>query len=174
MSTTSGDIALDAEMAGNGPYSIKSISGDCTIGARSGLQVEAHTITGDLSSRLAHRTETRPGAKVLIVGKPVATLSFNSVSGDLEVVESRDRGAADLGAAPSTEPSVDAPAAPTPPASPTSPEAPIAPVAPAAQTTAGPSDDGSESARLGILQALERGELDVADAMTQLAALEEG
>ena len=96
MSTTSGDIHLDAALSGDGPFAIKSISGDCTIVARAGLQVEAQTITGDLSSRLAHRTETRPGRKILIVGKPVATLIFNSVSGDLSVVEARDGRPADL------------------------------------------------------------------------------
>jgi hypothetical protein len=171
MTTTSGDITLDAAMAGGGPYTIKSISGDCTIVARAGLTVEAQTITGDLSSRLAHRTETRPGRKVLIVGKSAATLIFNSVSGDLEIVESRDGLPTDLDTAPSAEHSVDAPAAPTPPAPPTSPEAPTAPAAPIAAKV---PDDASEAARLGILQALERGDLDVEDAMKHLAALEEG
>jgi hypothetical protein len=175
MTTTSGDVHLDAAMAGGGPYSIKSISGDCTIVARSGLQVEAQTITGDLSSRLAHRTETRPGRKLLIVGKPVATLIFHSVSGDLEIVESRDGVATDLDTAPPSEHSVDAPAAPTPPAPPTPPMAPpVPPTAPAAATGATVPADAAEAARLGILQALERGDLDVEDAMKQLAALEEG
>jgi hypothetical protein len=145
MSTTSGDIQLDAEMAGSGPYSIRSISGDVTVVARAGLQVEAQTITGDLSSRLAHRTETLPGRKLLVVGRPVATLTFKSVSGDLEVVEPRERAATDRSAA----------------------------AAPQASEVAKVADP-PEAARMQILQALERGEMSVDDASRQLSALEEG
>ncbi len=161
MSTTSGDIQVDAEMAGSGPYAIKSISGDVRLVARAGIQIEAQTITGDLSSAVAHRTETQPGKKLLIVGRPVATLTFKSVSGDLEIVEPREQVATDRSAtpaAPSKSISVDAPAAPTPPAPPTPLAAP----------------DPSEAARMQILQALERGQLSVEDASRQLSALEEG
>jgi len=157
MTTTSGDLHIDAEMAGSGPYSIKSISGDVTLVARAGLEVEAHTITGDLSSGVAHRIDTTPGRKLLIVGKPVATLSFKSVSGDLEVVEPRDQARAER-PAPATPSAPGASAVPAPPAP------PVAPV----------EADPSDAVRLGILQALERGELSVEDASRQLTALEEG
>lgn len=160
MSTTSGDIQLDAEMAGSGPYAIKSISGDVRIVARAGLQVEAQTITGDLSSALPHKTETLPGKKILIVGKPVATLTFKSVSGDLEIVEPREGAATHRSAAPDAPSEsilVDAPAAPTPPAPPTPPAA----------------TGGSQATSMQILEALERGEISVEDASRQLAALEE-
>jgi DUF4097 and DUF4098 domain-containing protein YvlB len=92
--TTSGDVHLDAAMSGPGPFGIKSISGDATIVSRSGLQVEAQTITGDLASSVAHRIESSPGRKLLIVGHPAATLTFKSVSGDLRIVEPRDQPAA--------------------------------------------------------------------------------
>ena len=160
MSTTSGDIQLDAEMAGSGPYAIKSISGDVRLVTRAGLQVEAQTITGDLSSAIPHKTETLPGKKLLIVGKPVATLTFKSVSGDLEIVEPREVVAAHRAVAPdapSESIPVDAPAAPTPPAPPT----------PATPAT------GSMTTSMQILEALERGEISVEDASRQLAALEE-
>ena len=165
MSTTSGDIELDAEMAGSGPYAIKSISGDVRLVTRAGLQVEAQTITGDLSSAIPHKTETLPGKKLLIVGKPVATLSFKSVSGDLEIVEPREGAAAHRAVtpdapaseAPSESIPVDAPAAPTPPAPPTS-------ATPAA---------GAMTSSMQILEALERGEISVEDASRQLSALEE-
>ena len=88
--TTSGDIWLDAEMAGDGPFALRSISGDVTIVGRSGLRVEAETITGDLSSELAHKRESMPGRRVLTVGRPGPTLAFRSVSGDLQVVQPRD------------------------------------------------------------------------------------
>ena len=160
MSTTSGDIQLDAEMAGSGPYAIKSISGDVRLVTRAGLQVEAQTITGDLSSAIPHKTETLPGKKLLIVGKPVATLTFKSVSGDLEIVEPREGVATHRAVAPdapSKSIPVDAPAAPTPPAPPT-PPTPRA---------------GAMTSSMQILEALERGEISVEDASRQLAALEE-
>ena len=160
MSTTSGDIQLDAEMAGSGPYAIKSISGDVRIVARAGLQVEAQTITGDLSSALPHKTETLPGKKLLIVGRPAATLTFKSVSGDLEIVEPREGAAAHRSGAPDAPAEsipVDAPAAPTPPAPPTPPAAP----------------EVSMTSSMAILKSLERGEISVEDASRRLAALEE-
>jgi hypothetical protein len=160
MSTTSGDIQLDAELSGAGPYAIKSISGDVRLVTRAGLQVEAQTITGDLTSALPHKTETLPGKKLLIVGRPVATLTFKSVSGDLEIVEPREGAAMDRSAAPSTSPEsslVDAPAAPTPPAPPTPSVA----------------ADASQTSSMQILEALERGEISVEDASRQLSALEE-
>ncbi len=160
MSTTSGDVLVDAEMAGSGPYAIKSISGDVRLVARAGIQVEAQTITGDLSSAVAHRTETQPGKKLLIVGRPVATLTFKSVSGDLEIVEPREQVATDRSAPPAASSesiAVDAPAALTPPAPPT-PQA---------------ASDRSEAARMQILEALERGQISVEDASRQLSTLEE-
>lgn len=110
MGTTSGDIWLDAEMAGEGPFALRSISGDVTIVGRSGFRVEAETITGDMSSELAHKRESMPGRRVLTVGRPGPTLAFRSVSGDLSIVQPRD--AAPEAVSPPSPP--EAPAAPTP------------------------------------------------------------
>ena len=90
MGTTSGDIWLDAELAGDGPFAIRSISGDATIVGRSGFRVEAETITGDLSCELPHKRESMTGRKILTVGRPGPTLAFRSVSGDLQIVQPRD------------------------------------------------------------------------------------
>lgn len=156
MGTTSGDLWLDAELAGDGPFAIRSISGDATIVGRSGFRVEAETITGDLSSELAHKRESMPGRKVLIVGRPGPTLAFRSVSGDLTVVQPRD--AAPDAAAPLA--ASDAWAAPTLPAPPALP------------TPAKPAIDVDE-ARLEILRALERGEITVVEATDRLGRLDE-
>jgi DUF4097 and DUF4098 domain-containing protein YvlB len=156
MTTTSGDLRVDAEIAGAGPFAIRSISGDATLVARGGIQVEAQTVTGDLSTTLSARMESGPGRKVLVIGKASATLGFKSVSGDLSVVEPRDAGV------------------PMPSGGPVAPPPPAAPMpafaADSAESEASPQE---EAARLKILQALEAGEIDVATAMTQLAALEE-
>jgi hypothetical protein len=60
MTTTSGDIWLDAELSGAGPFSLRSISGDVTIVGRSGFRVEAQSITGDMSSDLPSKRDHPP------------------------------------------------------------------------------------------------------------------
>ncbi|HYL40221.1 MAG TPA: DUF4097 family beta strand repeat-containing protein [Candidatus Binatus sp.] len=163
LQTTSGDIYLDAQLDGNGPFSLRSISGDVTLVGRSGFRIEAQSVTGDLNSDLPSKRESGPGRKILVVGRPGPTLTFHSVSGDFHVVEPRD-------AAPESV------APPTPPPAPAVPPAPGAGAASggaaAASTVSGPSAD-LEDARLQILRALERGEIDVAEATDQLGALDE-
>jgi Toastrack DUF4097 len=170
MGTTSGDIRLDAEMRGDGPFAMRSISGDATIVGRAGFRVEAESITGDLSSDLPSKRESMPGRKVLVVGRPGPTLSFRSVSGDLHVAEPRDAApqvdqtslpAEATGEAASGK---DAPAG-------TPVEAPVtgAPAYPA--TPEGAADP--EDSRLEILRALERGDISVAEATDRLAELDE-
>ena len=156
MGTTSGDIWLDAELAGDGAFALRSISGDATIVGRSGFRVEAETITGDLSSEIAHKRESTPGRKIMIVGRPGPTLAFRSVSGDLQIVQPRD-------AAPQPNPTPPAP--PAPPAAPTAPGA----AAPATPTAA----SGIDESRLEILRELERGDITVAEATDRLGKLDE-
>ncbi|MEA2675782.1 MAG: hypothetical protein QOI92_2974 [Chloroflexota bacterium] len=165
MQTTSGDIWLDAQLDGNGPFSLRSISGDVTLVGRSGFRIEAQSVTGDLNSDLPSKRESSPGRKILTVGRPGPTLTFHSVSGDFHVVEPRD-------AAPETV------APPTPPAAPAVPPAPGAagaPGGPASSPVASASSaasDDLDAARLEILKALERGEISVAEATHQLGSLD--
>jgi DUF4097 and DUF4098 domain-containing protein YvlB len=158
MTTTSGDILLDAELSGDGPFALRSISGDVTIVGRGGIRIEAESITGDMSSDLPSKRESSPGRKVLIVGRPGPTLAFRSVSGDLQVVQPRD--AAPL--------SVTPPTPPTPPSPPSRPSSPGASSAGAADVAA-----DIDSVRLEILRELERGEITVAEATDRLAQLDE-
>jgi hypothetical protein len=159
MGTTSGDVRLDAELVGDGPFALRSISGDVTIVARGGFRVEAETITGDLSSEVPGKRESMSGRKVLAVGRPGPTLAFRSVSGDLQVVQPRD-------AAPESVTPPTAPLAPTPPSPPTAPSTPTA----ATPATGEPDIDAT---RLEILRELERGEISVAEATTRLGELDE-
>jgi hypothetical protein len=149
MTTTSGDLWLDAELGGDGPFALRSISGDATIVGRSGFRVEAESITGDLSSELPGKRESMPGRRVMIVGRPGPTLAFRSVSGDLRVVQPRE-------AAPAM--------APNPPDAPQPPAPPAAPAPRAADV---------DAARLDILRELERGDITVAEATERLATLDE-
>ena len=153
MATTSGNMQLDAQLAGKGPFSIKTISGDVTLVARGDLQVEAQTITGDLVSEVSHRRESLPGRKLLVIGRPGPTLAFKSVSGDLQIVEAREQQVTDM-----TD--TDFPGRPG--GSEPTPESP------AADPT-----DSAGAKRLEVLRALERGEINVDAATERLAALEE-
>jgi DUF4097 and DUF4098 domain-containing protein YvlB len=163
MVTTSGDIWLDAQLDGNGPFSLRSISGDVTLVGRSGFRIEAQSVTGDLSSDLPSKRESSPGRKILTVGRPGPTLTFHSVSGDFHVVEPRD-----------SAPEIVAP--PTPPPAPAVPPAPGAAAASGGATgapAAATSIVDLDAARLEILKALERGEITVAEATERLGILDE-
>ena len=156
LATTSGDIRLDAELTGDGPFTVRSISGDATIVGRNGFRVEAESITGDLSSDLPSKRESIPGRKVLTVGRPGPTLTFRSVSGDFHVAAPRD--AATLEIAPRDD-------------------APVASSEPEAGAAASPPEDEAlapaEDDRMEILRALERGDITVAEATDRLSKLDE-
>jgi DUF4097 and DUF4098 domain-containing protein YvlB len=156
LGTTSGDIRLDATLAGNGPFAMRSISGDVTIVGRAGFRVEAETITGDLSSDVPSKRESLPGRKVLVVGRPGPTLTFRSVSGDFHVVEPRDAATPiDAGQVEST-PAESAPVATTP-----------------IDRAVEESSMSESDLRLEVLRALERGDITVAEATDQLRVLDE-
>ena len=145
--TTSGDLTVDAELQGEGPFEVRTISGDATIVARGGLRIEAQTVTGDVDVASGSVVESTRGRKVVTIGRSGPTLTFRSVSGDLAVVKATETGA------PATPPAADASAGAS------------------AGAVAEPmtADDG----RLAILRALERGEISVSDAGQQLSELEE-
>jgi hypothetical protein len=170
--TTSGDVRIDADLNGGGPYGIETVSGDATIVGRMGLRIESRTVTGEVRSELAHRRESGPGRKQLIVGDGNVPFTFRSVSGDLRVTTPRD-------SLPSAV-TPDRPAVPEPAAT-------DAASTPAAAT---PVTDGAESApaepvaprdgagsrevaRMDVLRALERGEMSVDAAMRRIAEIEE-
>ena len=154
-----------------------SLSGDVTLVAVAGLRVEARTVSGDLTSELPHRSEGRAGRRVIVVGDGAAELAFRSVSGDLRI-----RGA---GTADGVRPAVPLP--PRPPVPPIAPKPPLPGPSDDASTLSrvdasadGPVAGGDEPApdalaeeRLGVLRALESGELDVAAAMVRLAELDD-
>jgi hypothetical protein len=169
MNTTSGDMWLDAELHGDGPFALRSISGDATIVGRSGFRVEAESITGDLSSELPSKRESSPGRRVMTVGRPGATLAFRSVSGDLRVVQPRDAAPSMEAAAPAAPGAPLAPDVPAASAAPTPPTPPAPPAFPTGRASAADID----TARLDILRELERGEISVADATERLARLDE-
>ena len=152
LGTTSGDAVVDAELRGDGPFAIRTISGDVMVVGRSGFRVEAESITGDLSSELPAKRESMPGRRILIVGRPGPTLTFRSVSGDFLVVEPRQAAQA-LEEEPMND--RDGATAETP------------------DSGAAQAGDPAEVRRLEILRQLERGEISVAEAGDRLGELDE-
>jgi DUF4097 and DUF4098 domain-containing protein YvlB len=173
VTTTSGDVVLGNEL-GAGPHSIATLSGDAVIVSSAGVTVAARTVAGDLRSDLPHRSEGGPGRRSIVVGDGAVELQFKSVSGDLRVIGTADA----LG------PLVDIPLSPAPPAPPAAPRASASPVravadpadaigAPVPEVAQGGADDADpDTARLTILRALERGEIDIAEATSRLAELD--
>ena len=179
--STSGDLRLKSEL-GDGPHAIGTVSGDAIVTSRNGIRVAAQTVAGDLSSELPHTSEGRPGRRSLIVGSGSTVVQFRSVSGDLQVVgpsgdgaiEPRRPAAGPAGPARSTDCSRGSGArrhridggcrdrlrrgcrAERPPT---------------------PHDDDepdqAADARLDVLRALERGEIDIEEATRRLASLDE-
>jgi hypothetical protein len=159
--STSGDLKLASEL-GEGPHAIATVSGDAIVTTRNGIRVAAQTLTGDLKSDLPHTSEGRPGQRSLIVGEGSTVVHFRSVSGDLRVVgpngiENR------IGAVP---------VPPVPPVAPVPPDAPSSPAIEHHAEAADEADTATETARLEILRALERGEIDIELATQRLAALD--
>ena len=161
LGTTSGDVRVDAELSGQGPFAIRTISGDAIVVGRSGFRVEAESVTGDLSSDLPGKRESMPGRKVLIVGRPGPTLVFRSVSGDFHVSQPRDAAPKQVEGA--TMPSADQPL----------PERPMPPAPPAPTAPPSPEDrPDTDAARMEILRELERGDITVAEATDKLGRLD--
>ncbi|MFL5769803.1 MAG: DUF4097 family beta strand repeat-containing protein [Chloroflexota bacterium] len=160
--STSGDLRLTSEL-GEGPHLIGTVSGDVIVTAGSGIRIAAQTVTGDLSSALPHTSEGRRERRSLVVGNGSAVLQFRSVSGDLRVV------GPDL-----LEDS--APRSPQPPTLPEPPVMPAPPAPPAHPADAALGDIGAapeDADGLEILRALERGEIDVDEATSRLARLDD-
>lgn len=144
--TTSGETRVAATLR-PGEHRINSVSGDVLVATDSGLTVAGRTISGDIGSSLPHRNEGGRGRRTLVIGDGSAHLAFRSMSGDLNVTAITPAVRPAPGPAPRPTAAGPAPR-PTPPAEP------------------GPDP------RLAILQALERGDIDVDEAGRRLAALE--
>lgn len=155
--TTSGDLTIEALEVGQ--LGVRTVSGDVRVAARllPGPRHSVETVSGDLllDSLAGVTVESkraldfaRKNRTPTVVGDGAATLLFRSMSGEERVRSGH-------------------PAPPEAPQPPTAPEPPTAaePAGPAAQ----PAFD-----RLAVLQALERGEIDVEEASRRLEAVSHG
>ena len=145
VATTSGDLAIAGRFEGDGPFSIETVSGDATLAPAGDVGVEVQTITGEVRSELAARLEEAPGRRTLVVGTGGPRIAFRSTSGDLRLVALTRRHV--LSGPDSGGPLAD----------------------PADGAVDDPDADG-----LAVLRALERGDIDVAEARRRLEALDRG
>jgi Toastrack DUF4097 len=202
-STTSGDVHLDAALGAAGAYRVSSVSGDVELVTPSPVTVSTETITGDVRVSGRHTASGGPGRRSVVIGDGSVHVAIRTTSGDIRLAARAAPATGDAAVAADPErPRPDAPvpslvaeaeAAPNlvrahdlaasaddpgeppdiaaGPAPDTAAEpAPETAAAPGAPTPAGDRD----AARLDVLRALERGELDVATAAGRLQALDEG
>jgi hypothetical protein len=163
--TTSGDLKVAARLAGPGPFAVETVSGDLLLAPAGDVAIEMTTMSGDLTSDVGERVHSGRGRRSLTIGSGGPSLTYRSMSGDMHVVRPVP-GPASAAAA--------APAAPAAPMSVMPAVAPVAPIEPAAPVTVanGAIAAAYEDARLRILQALERGEIDVAEAGRRFETLD--
>jgi hypothetical protein len=162
IATTSGDVRVASRLARGRGHAIETLSGDVDLAVGGDLRISARTLSGDLRSELPHRSEGRMGRRTLVIGDGGTEIDFRSVSGDLRVRDVLERGVAAADRAPAGPPAVGQPLA----------AAAVDIDGPAGQD--GPPDQPADDDRLAILKALERGEIDVAEATARLAAVDGG
>ena len=172
LTTTSGDVKVAGQMRGPGPFAVETVSGDAQLAPAGDVRIEMATMSGDLSSEVHGRIEGARGHRTLVIGSSGPLVTFRSMSGDLNVV----RPVPVLSGAPLPDAP---PAPPVPPAPPSPLDPPPPPTASVADSDAEPVRNGAidaayEDARLGVLRALERGEIDVAEAGRRFEALDGG
>ena len=186
-STTSGDVRITGSLGDRGDHVVSSVSGDVELATSSEVSVSTQSITGDVRAVGTWVTEGGRGRRTLVVGAGSIGVSVRTTSGDIRLRRDESVPAVPL-----------APGAPRPPDAPVPPVAPEPPAAPPVvvaeaeaapnlvRPAAPPPDDSAdtalgavgptdrrEEARLEILRALERGDLDIESASHRLEILED-
>jgi hypothetical protein len=182
LGTTSGDVRIGAELARNGSHVISSVSGDVELATSSPVRLETQTLTGRVRADGTHRAEGGRMQRTLVVGDGSVRVSVRTTSGDIRLRAGARPATPAPPAAPAPDPE------PMPPADglPAIAEATAGPVGPrpvadedtqgwpaAAWSAPSPAIDRREAARLDILRALERGDLDIESASQRLQVLED-
>lgn len=152
VTTTSGDMKIAGRLAGPGPFTMETVSGDGLLAPAGDVRIAMTSVTGDLTSEFDGPQISEHGRRSLAVGTSGPLVAFRSMSGDLHVVRPMLVGTDVIlgqGHAPEAE-RVDPP--------------------PVNGAIAAAYDE----ARLRILRSLERGEIDVAEAGKRLETLDAG
>ena len=145
--TVSGDIEIEGELAQAREHRVETVSGDLSLGVVGGLTLEVRGLSTDAHVSVPHRSEGSRDRRRYVIGDGEASLLFSSMSGDVMARPTRRFASA-------PEP----PTPPAPPSMPSQPEPRMAPVAPV-----------SADEQMRILEAVERGEMDVTEASRRLS-----
>lgn len=141
--TVSGDVELEGALQQGPAHRVETVSGDLNLGLVGDLTLEVRGLSSDVDVDVPHRSEGSRDRRRYVVGSGGPELSFRSMSGDVSVGPAR-RAASTV-------------APPSPPRPPTPPAAP----------RSGPALNAQQ--QLDVLQALERGEIDVDEATRRLS-----
>ncbi len=171
--SVSGDLRLSGPLDPAGEHAIESISGDLELASPGGITARMTAISGSIHSELPHRRESNGGRRAIVVGDGSATVTFRTMSGDLNIAQAPGAGTPEpliSEASPTRPPDPPRPTAPTAPAP---PAPPMPPAPPAFPGTPSPQEAmlgaaAAEMNELVILQALERGEISVDEAARRL------
>jgi hypothetical protein len=194
--TANGDILLDSMLTGDGPFRAQTASGDVRLTLRQATadgKDQAATLAFQTVSGDAHVMQPfrKTGRRLWQAGSGDSGphIDITTVSGDLVA----ELAAAKRDFAPSSRPASAAddvpPAAPAPPAPPIPPAQPPSPIEPAPLTVSRPESElelaetnarsnaaqstvQDDAMRLAVLEAVERGEIDVEEALRRLEAEE--
>jgi hypothetical protein len=166
--SVSGNVDVSGRLTGEGPFALESVSGDLTIATDGAIRLMASTLSGRVRSELPNIVDVGRG-RTLTLGGDGPVVSARCVSGNIRVVPVVS-GVEPIGAAAPAPAAV--PPAPTG-AAPVSRERPATPSAVGPEASAAPSAPPSAAdPRMTILRALERGDIDVAEAGRRLQTLE--
>ena len=167
--TTSGDIGVAGRLIGPGPFGIETVSGDALFAVAGDVRIETATVSGDLRSEVGGVSDGGRGRRSLTIGSDGPLFTFRSMSGDLRVVHARPVEGSSATRTPSRTVASD-PADPPVVAD----AGHAADTARAADLTGAPDplDAASSNLRLDVLQALERGEIDVVEAARRFAVID--
>jgi hypothetical protein len=162
--TISGDAEVAGTFAATARHTISTVSGDVELAVlNGGLAIEVKTVSGDLTCHHPDRREGDGRRRPLVIGDGAAQMSIRSMSGDVDVRAGRVAPSAPVAPTPPVAPAIPAP--PRPPAPP-----PIQSAAPSSAPARPPSPgDVQDAGTIAILEALARGEIDVAEAERRLA-----
>lgn len=176
--TASGDLTIATALAPDGDYDFQTVSGDLAlfVPEETRATVTIKTVSGDLSTALPSTNDGGKRNRTLSINGGGVPVRVKTVSGDCTIRAAREQ-----------LPSLPTPAArPAPSARPAMPAAPPTPPMPSlppsvaaaaaagilAAPTQGEPQEDSMSETLDVLQAVERGELSIDEAMDRLAQLE--
>jgi Putative adhesin len=184
VNTASGDVEVEAAIGGTETSSLHSVSGDVDLKLTApAATLTLSTVSGDANIKPPFEKEGRGKWRLGSAGASGPTLSVKTVSGDLEVEGTVGEVEAIVGAEPASAPPPVPPVPPVPPAPPV-PSGIKAefridrgngkqPEAEQIDEVVEAPDSASEAERMNVLQALERGEIDIDEAMSRLDAMDD-